>query len=153
MGLGENIKKFRKAANLTQKELANKCGYATGTIQQYELGKRVPSYVRISEIAEALNIPSYALLEDVDRQSLDNQFNIEFSRKEKRRLQYLQSLGYKIVLHPDYSFEIHCDGFKYSIPVLEPEAYYDQICEVVDSAATNIIEEIIEKFKNTESEE
>ena len=40
--IGKKIKQYRKSADLTQKQLAQKCGYATGTIQQYELGKRSP---------------------------------------------------------------------------------------------------------------
>ena len=36
MGFGENLKTYRKEAGLTQKELAEMCGIATGTIQQYE---------------------------------------------------------------------------------------------------------------------
>ena len=148
MDIGKSIKKYRLAAGLTHKELAQKCGYATGTIQQYELGKRFPRAIQLSELAEALNIPVSNLLET----NWEEGCKKEFSRKEKRRLQYLQSLGFKIVLHEDYSFEIYCDGYKYSIPAGE-EAYYDLICEVIDSAAENIIEDIIDKFQDTEEEE
>lgn len=148
MDIGKSIKKYRLAAGLTQKELAQKCGYATGTIQQYELGKRFPRAPQLSELAEALNIPISSLLETDWQEGCEK----EFSRKERRRLQYLQSLGFKIVLHEDQSFEIYCDGYKYSIPSNE-EGYYDLICEVIDSAAENIIEDIIEKYQDTEEEE
>ena len=149
MDIGKSIKKFRLAAGLTQKELAQKCGYATGTIQQYELGKRAPRAPQLLEIAKALDVPAAVFFETNWQEGC----NREFSRKEKRRLQYLQSLGFKIELHDDDSFDIYCDGYKYSIPHKEPEAYYDVICEVVDSAAQNIIEEIIEKYRDTEEEE
>lgn len=147
--IGKKIKQYRKLANLTQKQLAQKCGYATGTIQQYELGKRSPRYPQLLDIADALNVPVSALLESNWTESCEK----EFSRKEKRRLQYLQCLGYRIVLHADDSFDIYCDGYKYSIPSKYPEAYYDVICEVIDSAAENIIEEIIDKYIDTEEEE
>lgn len=147
--IGKKIKEYRKLEKLTQKELAQKCGYATGTIQQYELGKRHPRFPQLLDIAEALNIPVSALLES----NWEDECQKEFSRKEKRRLQYLQCLGYKIVLHDDDSFDIYCDGYKYSIPSKDPEAYYDVICEVIDSAAENIIEKIIEEYRDTEEEE
>ena len=113
------------------------------------LGKRSPRLPQLLEIAKALNIPVSVLLDTNWKEECEK----EYSRKEKRRLQYLQCLGYKIVLHDDNSFDIYCDGYKYSIPHKDPEAYYDVICEVVDSAAQNIIEEIIEKYSDTEEEE
>ncbi len=52
MGIGDNIKLYRKKANFTQRALAEKYGYATGTIQQYELGKREPRAEQLKRIAE-----------------------------------------------------------------------------------------------------
>ena len=54
MNIAENIKTYRKRAGLTQKELAQKCKCATGTIQQYELGKRQPRIELLPDIATAL---------------------------------------------------------------------------------------------------
>lgn len=56
MTTGQRIKAFRKQANLTQRELAQKIGSATGTIQQYELGKREPRSSQLQKIADALNV-------------------------------------------------------------------------------------------------
>lgn len=56
MNIGENIKKYRKIRGLTQKELAELCGLATGTIQQYELGKRTPNINTIIEISKKLEV-------------------------------------------------------------------------------------------------
>ena len=56
MDLGSNIKKYRKEAGLTQKELAELLDVAVGTIQQYELGKRQPRLEMINRIAGALGI-------------------------------------------------------------------------------------------------
>lgn len=61
MGIGERIKAARKSAGLTQKALAEKIGAATGTIQQYELGKRQPRIERLQAIAAALNVDPYSL--------------------------------------------------------------------------------------------
>ena len=56
MNVGKSIKNARKKSGLTQKELAAKLGLATGTIQQYELGKRQPRLDQLRKIADALNV-------------------------------------------------------------------------------------------------
>lgn len=56
MGYGESIRTARKAAGLTQAQLAEKCNMATITIQQYERGKREPRSDALFKIAKALNI-------------------------------------------------------------------------------------------------
>ncbi len=55
MTIGQRIKEARKVAGLTQRELAEKAGTATGTIQQYELGKRQPRIEQLRRIACALS--------------------------------------------------------------------------------------------------
>lgn len=57
MNIGEMIKNLRNAYGLTQKELAEKAGVATITLQQYERNKREPRKETLSKIATALNIP------------------------------------------------------------------------------------------------
>lgn len=56
MTIEQRIKDSRKNAGLTQRELAEKAGTATGTIQQYELGKRQPRIEQFIAIAAALNV-------------------------------------------------------------------------------------------------
>lgn len=56
MSFKDRLKEARKKSNLTQKELAQLSGLATGTIQQYELGKRVPVPEALAKIATALNL-------------------------------------------------------------------------------------------------
>ena len=56
MTIGQRIKEARKSAGLTQRELAEKAGTATGTIQQYELGKRQPRIEQFQAIADVLNV-------------------------------------------------------------------------------------------------
>ena len=53
--VGKNIQKARKERKKTQKELAELIGVATGTIQQYELGKRQPNLETLEKIANVLN--------------------------------------------------------------------------------------------------
>lgn len=56
MTIGQRIKEARKSIGLTQRELAERSGTATGTIQQYELGKRQPRIEQLKSIASALNV-------------------------------------------------------------------------------------------------
>lgn len=56
MDLAARLKEARKAAGLTQDQLAAECGLATITIRQYELGKRQPRYETLAKIAEILRV-------------------------------------------------------------------------------------------------
>lgn len=62
MSISENIRMYRKAAGLTQKMLAAKCGMAEITIRQYESGKREPRSRQLTRIADALNISADSLI-------------------------------------------------------------------------------------------
>lgn len=62
MTLGQIMQKIRKEKGYTQKQLAEKCGMATGTIQQYELNKREPRREQLQKIATALEVPLYELM-------------------------------------------------------------------------------------------
>lgn len=64
MTVGENIQKLRKDKGYTQKELAKMAGVATGTIQQYELGKRQPRLEQLKKIANVFHIYVGELLGD-----------------------------------------------------------------------------------------
>ena len=55
MSIGENIKKARKAAGLTQKELGEKLGVSNTMIAIYETGRRMPKTDTLQRIASALN--------------------------------------------------------------------------------------------------
>ena len=62
---GIYIKLECQKAGLTQKELAEKAGLATITIQQYERNLRAPRLENLKKIAHALNIPTEALFGDI----------------------------------------------------------------------------------------
>lgn len=54
--IGTKIRLFRNKKKWTQKELAEKANLATGTIQQYELGKRTPSIETLQNLARILDV-------------------------------------------------------------------------------------------------
>lgn len=64
MSVGENIKKYRIAKGLTQKQLANKLGLAEITIRQYENKSRTPKLETLKKIALVFNILLSELIGD-----------------------------------------------------------------------------------------
>ncbi|MEM7209593.1 MAG: helix-turn-helix transcriptional regulator [Pseudomonadota bacterium] len=63
MGFGKRIKAARKAAELSQEDLASKCGYAQqASISHYENERREPTLEDFDKIAKALNVPVVTLL-------------------------------------------------------------------------------------------
>ena len=59
--VGFLIRNFRIAAEMTQKELADKCGLNESTIRNYELGNRYPDEATLLNIANNLGVSFYAL--------------------------------------------------------------------------------------------
>lgn len=59
--VGFLIRNFRIAAEMTQKELADKCGLNESTIRNYELGNRYPDVATLLNIANNLGVSFYAL--------------------------------------------------------------------------------------------
>lgn len=70
MTIGEKIKNIRKMNHLTQKQLGEMSGLATGTIQQYELGKRQPRIDQLRKIAFALNLNLNDFIDDWSQYSV-----------------------------------------------------------------------------------
>ena len=64
--VGENIRKLRLIAGVTQEELALKSGLSQGYINQLENGKRKYTQKSLELIADALAVPVAALFKVVD---------------------------------------------------------------------------------------
>jgi transcriptional regulator with XRE-family HTH domain len=60
--LGERIKELRKAARLTQGELAEKVGVNPHTIKDYEAGRRSPPMKKLDLIAGAVGVSTSDLV-------------------------------------------------------------------------------------------
>jgi len=52
-----NLKKFRKEQGISQMVLSEMCNTTSNYIGQIEMGRRIPSFEKIEQIAAALNIP------------------------------------------------------------------------------------------------
>ena len=100
-----DLARFRREHNLTQKQLAEAAGVATGTIQQYELGKREPRYEILIRICKALNIsilvfllPGSTPIKYLTPEAVDDEIN-----KRNHFGAYIKSLGYELFAETDGS--------------------------------------------------
>lgn len=64
METSKKIRKARRAAKMSQGELASKCGVCNSYISAYERGIRIPKLSTIAVIAKALNVSPVSLLPD-----------------------------------------------------------------------------------------
>lgn len=80
MSTGALIKKARKAAGLTQKELGAKLGVSGAMIGQYETNLRNPKHDTLAKIADALHIPAYELYGEVSWLVSTKSFAIDIAR-------------------------------------------------------------------------
>lgn len=70
--IGQRIRKFRKACNLSQEELAEKVGISTTHMSHIETGNTKLSLSVFVDIANALSIQTDELLHDEPRNSKSN---------------------------------------------------------------------------------
>lgn len=70
MSLGENIRKYRKEAGLTQTELSEKLGIIQPNIARWETNRIIPSIGTLKKLTKILNVSIDSLL---------------FTEKEKKR--------------------------------------------------------------------
>ena len=61
--IGDRIRYYRLKREMTQKQLAEKCGLNESTIRNYELGNRTPKLEIIEDIANALEVSQFAIRE------------------------------------------------------------------------------------------
>jgi transcriptional regulator with XRE-family HTH domain len=61
--LGQNIRKYREAAGLTQNQIAGKIGVYNNALSQWELDKSRPSIETLEKLAGALGTTASKLLE------------------------------------------------------------------------------------------
>lgn len=165
--IGENIKKARIKAGLTQKALAQKAHTAIGTIQQYEKGIRQPRITQLQNIAKALDLT----IEDlVAVTSAEIRLPVDsgmvgtldyYARKHNRTLnqeldtavdQYLDSqVGMELLEeNENESAEGNLENFDYYEAIFK---YFTQLNEAGKQKAVERIEELTEIPKYQKQEE
>jgi transcriptional regulator with XRE-family HTH domain len=61
--VGENVRRFRQAAGMSQEDLAARMGVEQGYVSRLEVGGRNPTIVTIWHAAEALSVKPAMLFE------------------------------------------------------------------------------------------
>jgi len=61
--IGANVRAARSVAELTQGELAEKCGIAVPNISRLEAGTHLPSVATLKRVSDALEVPICAFLD------------------------------------------------------------------------------------------
>jgi len=109
--IGDRIRVARKAKGLTQKQLAEKLNIATITIQQYERGKRNPSWVMLIAIARTLSIPSTKLFLNIN-DDLADEFEKELRDFEERQEPIASRLSKFLLTYPEFISYLNSIGFQ-----------------------------------------
>lgn len=98
MGINVEIKKQRKAAGLTQRQLAEKVGLSEQAIRMYELGKREPSSDVIERIGKALDVAPESL-RGIEVHSAREALELLFALNEKYGLTpHIDENGISLIL-------------------------------------------------------
>lgn len=92
--IGSTLKAFRKAANLTQQEMADKLGLKLSTYSNYENNNRMPSRETVDSIAEILDIEPRQLFDFV---------SVSEVNEIESFVRFLESIGYEIHIEPNPS--------------------------------------------------
>lgn len=79
MNIGENIKAFRKALNMEQKDLAERLHISHKTISSWECGRTEPKMGMIEEIAKAFGVSKTDLINGQIYESFNT--GAEFEKK------------------------------------------------------------------------
>jgi transcriptional regulator with XRE-family HTH domain len=61
--VGENVRRARLAAGLTQEQLADRCGFSQQYLSGLERGRRNPTIVTLYELSQALGVSHVSLVE------------------------------------------------------------------------------------------
>lgn len=85
MNIGEKIKYFRLARNMTQEQLAQEAEISLSTLRKYETNERNPKYEQLSKIASALEI-SVNIFMDFDIQTVSDLFSILIKMENQANL-------------------------------------------------------------------
>lgn len=163
MTIGERIKEARKYRKMTQKQLAEAAGVATGTIQQYELGKREPKYEILVRVCQALNISILAFLlpGSTPIKYLTPEAAYDETNRSNHFDAYIHSLGYELitdggdgslgeVFSMDSSDETHghtliIDYNRKRLFLLDSEEYHDTIEQTIEAYAKFQFKEMMAK--------
>jgi len=75
MLFGNELKRIRVSAELSQEALAQRAGMSVGNVRNYEQGIRLPSFAAVLKLAKALNVDcsAFAECDDVRADEVDEE--------------------------------------------------------------------------------
>lgn len=101
MALGENIRKLREEAQLTQQQLADRLYVSRQTISRWESGTRCPDLITAKRLAMELQISLDELISDEEIKNMEDMKSLYFWRgprwKERERLKEYKSKLYRVL--------------------------------------------------------
>lgn len=80
MALGENIRKLREEAQLTQQQLADRLYVSRQTISRWESGTRCPDLITAKRLAMELQISLDELISDEEIKNMEDMKSLYFWR-------------------------------------------------------------------------
>lgn len=143
----ENLKKIRKAKNISQKEISEYLNIAQNTYSSYETGRREPNLNILIKIAEFLNCSTDELL----TQSYSN--DLSRLNKIKNLLDFIDfnSNTFSIDILKQFlkSKRIQLENLKKEIPQKIKEI--DELIEFLENKESNVSEKVNKQKTNTKN--
>jgi transcriptional regulator with XRE-family HTH domain len=90
--VGPAIRRYRKEAGLSVRELAKRLDVTEGSIRHYETGRQLPPIDRLEEIAEVLEISPFLLLADESALPLLERLTLAVDQLPAHDLQMISDL-------------------------------------------------------------
>lgn len=87
--IGKKIKNLRKKKNMTQQELAEKCGFTNSLLSKIESGQTGSAVATLSKIASALGVSLSWLLQEEENQSL-----VIMKKEDRETVSAGEEIGY-----------------------------------------------------------
>lgn len=148
INLGKRIKEFRKIRGLTQKQLAEKLGVTTITIQNYENNRREPNIETIGKIANVLNTTVSELFGfevcDIEGNPVNsiktplNRVNNNFEEYHNQYKEYVEEM-----------LEVAINNDIYFIRLIYNRLFPNNRENIIDNISPSKASNIINSIKNT----
>lgn len=111
--IGKRIKEARKAAKMSQTELANAIGKTLRSVQKYESGEVVPSIAMVNEIAKTLKISPADLIgyqrPNIELNSISDVLTVLYQLSKKSELRFEIDVK-RPPHHDEWTCSIRFDG-------------------------------------------
>ena len=145
MSIGAIIKQRRKAARLTQKELAQKCGLSRNSIYKYEKGEMIPKIEHLQTISKVLAFNPSDYLSSLS----DGNYLLQETFTEKkihsdewRFINFVNLVGYNITYEDEENYHVqNKSAVNYYVPNEKMNSLRNKIVDYIDCVFTKALTE------------